>query len=99
MYDRLLSLLSEGQGEMFDDNSLPKPVRGRKSNKPAPGIKTSAESKFDAAQEQAKAAQEQAKAAQEEPEAAQEKEKKKARAERIRKAINKARGIPNSNLP
>ena len=78
MYDRLLSLLSEGQGEMFDDNSLPKPVRGRKSNKPAPGIKTSAESKFDAAQEE---------------------EKKKARAKRIRKAINKARGIPNSNLP
>ena len=92
MYDRLLSLLSEGQGEMFGDTSLPKLVRGRKSNKPAPGIKTSAESKFDAAQEQAKAAQE-------EPEAAQEKEKKKARAERIRKAINKARGIPNSNLP
>ena len=78
MYDRLLSLLSEGQGEMFDDNSLPKPVRGRKSNKPAPGIKTSAESKFDAAQKGAKA---------------------KARAERIRRAINKAKGIPNSNLP
>ena len=94
MYDRLLKLIAEaeGQGEMFGDTSIPEPVRGRKSNKPAPGIKTSAESKFDAAQEQAKAAQE-------EPEAAQEKEKKKARAERIRKAINKARGIPNSNLP
>ena len=92
MYDRLLSLLSEGQGEMFDDNSLPKPVPGRKSNKPAPGIKTSAESKFDAAQEEAKAAQGEA-------EAAQEEEKKKARAKRIRKAINKAKGIPNSNLP
>ena len=85
MYDRLLKILSEGQGEMFGGTPKPsKPPRGRKSTKESPGLESAELGAGEEHQERLKTAEEEAERAK--------------KLKRVRDAVRRARGGPNANL-